>query len=52
MTTTALAYPLRDETLLDGRTRGLSNVRTAARAEVHVRTGRLLVIETPATLWR
>ena len=50
VTTTALRYPLRDETLLDGRTRGLSNVRTATRAEVRVRDGRLLVIETPATL--
>jgi thiamine pyrophosphokinase len=50
VTTTALRYPLRDETLLDGRTRGLSNVRTATRAEVHLRDGRLLVIETPATL--
>ena len=50
VTTTALAYPLRDETLLDGRTRGLSNVRTAPRAEVRVRDGRLLVIETPARL--
>ncbi len=48
--TIALAYPLHDETLLDGRTRGLSNVRTAPRAEVLVRSGRLLVIETPATL--
>jgi thiamine pyrophosphokinase len=48
--TTGLAYPLDDEPLLDGRTRGLSNKRTAPLATVTLRSGRLLVVETPATL--
>ena len=50
ITTAGLAYPLRGETLLIGRTRGLSNRRTDAVAEVRLETGRLLVVETPATL--
>lgn len=53
VTTIGLAYPLDDETLSVGRTRGLSNVRVdGERASVHVRHGRLLVVETPATLTR
>ena len=50
VTTTGLAYPLSGETLLVGRTRGLSNRRTGARAVVQLEAGRLLVVETPATL--
>ena len=50
VTTDGLAFPLSDETLLLGRTRGLSNRRTVETASVHLRRGRLLVIETPATL--
>lgn len=50
VSTGGLAYPLDDETLRVGRTRGLSNRRTVATATVQVREGRLLVIETPATL--
>lgn len=50
VTTHGLAYPLADEPLLEGRTRGLSNVREAADATVVLRRGQLLVIETPATL--
>jgi len=50
VTTRELRYPLRDETLEPGSSRGLSNVRTAARAGVSLRTGRLLVIETPVTV--
>jgi thiamine pyrophosphokinase len=50
VTTTGLAYPLRDEPLPFGPARGLSNVRTAEVARVTVGTGRLLVAETPATL--
>ena len=50
VSTTGLAYPLHDEPLLDGRTRGLSNRRTAAAATVTLRSGRLLVVETPANL--
>lgn len=50
ISTADLAYPLDDATLLDGLTRGLSNRRTAPVAHVTLRAGRLLVVETPATL--
>ncbi|HET7169873.1 MAG TPA: thiamine diphosphokinase [Candidatus Limnocylindrales bacterium] len=51
VTTSGLAYALEDEPLRVGRTRGLSNVRTdGTRAAVVLRAGRLLVVETPATL--
>ena len=50
VTTADLAYPLRDEVLLSGPSRGLSNRRTAPTAAVTLRSGRLLVIETPARL--
>ena len=48
--THGLRYPLVGETLVLGRTRGLSNVRVAEVARVSVGSGRLLVIETPANL--
>ena len=50
VTTEGLAYPLSDEPLSIGHTRGLSNVRVASEASVAVRSGLLLVVETPATL--
>jgi thiamine pyrophosphokinase len=50
LTTSGLRYPLRDETLSSGPSRGLSNVRTAGDASVVIGTGRILVVETPATL--
>ena len=50
VTTDGLAYPLADEPLPPGPARGLSNVRVREDAAVVVRAGRLLVIETPATL--
>jgi thiamine pyrophosphokinase len=50
VSTAGLAYPLDDEPLLDGLTRGLSNRRRAPLATVTLRSGRLLVVETPATL--
>lgn len=50
VTTHGLTYPLHDEPLLVGRTRGLSNVRASEEATVVLREGRLLVVETPATL--
>jgi thiamine pyrophosphokinase len=50
VTTHGLAYPLADEPLPPGGARGLSNVRQAGDAEVVVRTGLLLVVESPATL--
>ena len=50
ITTEGLRYPLRDEPLVTGPARGLSNVRVAPDAAVTVRRGRLLVVESaPAT---
>ena len=45
-----LRYPLIGEPLLVGRTRGVSNVKTDDIATVTLERGRLLVIETPATV--
>ena len=50
VTTHGLAYPLADEPLPPGRTRGLSNVRIEPDAAVIVRRGQLLVVESPASL--
>jgi thiamine pyrophosphokinase len=50
VTTRGLRYPLAEERLSLGPSRGLSNVREAADASITVETGRLLVLETPATL--
>jgi len=50
VTTLGLRYPLDDEPLTVGPARGLSNVRTSPTASVTVRDGRLLIVETPATL--
>jgi thiamine pyrophosphokinase len=46
VTTEGLAYPLRDEALHAGPSRGLSNVRTEREAAISLRAGRLLIIET------
>jgi thiamine pyrophosphokinase len=46
--TDGLEYPLRDEPLPAGTTRGLSNVRVAEAARVSLSGGRLLVVETAA----
>lgn len=48
--TEGLRYPLRDEPLLVGPARGLSNVRIAPVARVTVGSGRLLVVETPVAV--
>jgi thiamine pyrophosphokinase len=48
--TEGLRYPLRDEPLRIGPSRGLSNVRTGADAGMTIRQGRLLVVETPVRL--
>ena len=48
VSTEGLRFPLADEPLELGRTRGLSNVRTAPSARISLGSGRLLVIETPA----
>jgi thiamine pyrophosphokinase len=50
ITTDGLEYPLRDEPLAIGPARGLSNVRLGSIASLTVRSGRLLVVEVPATL--
>jgi thiamine pyrophosphokinase len=50
VTTSGLGYPLSDEPLPAGPARGLSNVRVTSDAHVTVRTGLLLVVESPATL--
>lgn len=50
VTTTGLRYALRDEPLPYGPARGLSNVRTDPRAQVSIRRGLLLVVESPARL--
>jgi thiamine pyrophosphokinase len=46
VTTIGLRYPLRDEPLPMGSTRGLSNVVATKPASVQLRRGTLLVIET------
>jgi thiamine pyrophosphokinase len=46
ITTQGLRYPLRNEALLVGPARGLSNERTHTDASVTVGAGRLLVLET------
>ena len=50
VTTDGLAFPLADEPLSLGSTRGVSNVIRRRGASVVVRRGFLLVIESPATL--
>ena len=50
LTTEGLRYPLRDERLRSGPSRGLSNVRVSSDASLTVGSGRILVVETPATL--
>jgi thiamine pyrophosphokinase len=50
VTTRGLAYPLSDEPLLEGSTRGLSNVVVEPGSRVVVRRGLLLIVETPARL--
>ena len=50
VTTHGLRYPLAGEALVLGRTRGVSNVRTDPVARITLESGRLLLIETPATV--
>jgi len=50
LTTDGLRYPLADEPLRSGWTRGLSNVREAADASLVVGAGQVLVVEIAATL--
>jgi thiamine pyrophosphokinase len=48
ITTAGLAWPLRDDRLRLGYTRGISNEMTASGASVHVTEGLLLVVHGPA----
>jgi len=50
LATDGLRYALRNEALRSGPARGLSNVRVAADASLVVGSGRILLVETPATL--
>ena len=50
VTTYGLKFGLEGGVLEAGRTRGLSNVRTAEVARVELAAGRLLIVESPATL--
>ena len=50
VTTRGLRYPLSDALLPVGPARGVSNIRERSDASVLIRSGRLLVIEVPATL--
>lgn len=50
VTTHGLVYPLHDEPLPGGSTRGLSNVIATPDAAVTLRSGMLLIVESPATL--
>ncbi|MFL5757242.1 MAG: thiamine diphosphokinase [Chloroflexota bacterium] len=50
VTTKGLRYPLNDETLRAGPARGLSNVRVAVDADVVLRNGRLLIVESAGRL--
>lgn len=52
LTTDGLRYSLLGESLPSGPSRGLSNVRVAGDASLTVESGRILVVETPATLSR
>jgi thiamine pyrophosphokinase len=50
VTTTGLRYALDGEALEPGPARGLSNVRVVPTAVVEARSGRLLIVESPARL--
>jgi thiamine pyrophosphokinase len=50
VTTDGLLYPLADEALVQGSSRGLSNVMLAERAEVATRDGRLAIVHSPRQL--
>ena len=50
VTTEGLQYRLDGDRLVAGPARGLSNVRRSHRARVSIASGRLLIVESPATL--
>lgn len=47
VTTEGLRYPLRDETLFLGTTRGISNVIVSQPARINLAQGQLLLVHTP-----
>ena len=49
ITTTGLQYPLNNETLFPWQARGISNVALSDSFEIHLKSGRLLVIQTQST---
>lgn len=49
--TEGLLYPLRDEPLLAGPARGISNVMTGEVARVTLKSGALLIVHSPAWRW-
>jgi thiamine pyrophosphokinase len=48
--TIGLRFALDDDVLRVGRSRGLSNVRTDPTAVVQAQAGRLIIVESPASL--
>jgi thiamine pyrophosphokinase len=50
VTTYGLKFGLESEALELGRTRGLSNVRSVQVARIELMSGRMLIVESPATL--
>jgi len=48
VTNTGFKYPLRNETLMPGKTRGISNLLEKTRGHIEFSEGTLLVIHTPA----
>lgn len=50
VTTSGLHYPLRDESLPVGSSRGISNVMRGSTGQVSLRGGLLLVVRSPATI--
>jgi len=50
ITYTGMRYPLENHTLQLGSTRGISNEVSATPATVHITSGRLLIIQTLATI--
>jgi thiamine pyrophosphokinase len=50
VTTDGLRYPLAGATIAAGPARGISNIRVDAAASVRLESGRMLIVEAPATL--
>ena len=46
ISTIGLLYPLKNEALIFGETKGISNQLTQKRGTIHLKTGQLVVIHT------